>query len=113
MSDTETPRCAYDNIGNPYEVSVKHNDKIITCGSCDMKKCVGDNKQYLICSKTDRELPDGDLMTYIDGECPFYKKETDIQKANDHKFTLKVIAMLVIVLFTSCFVIGLCMMFAN
>lgn len=38
-------------------------------------------------------------------------EETDIQRANDPKFTLKVIAMMIIVLFLSSFVIGFCAMF--
>ena len=114
------------------------NKTIFTCGSCEYRKRVGDNRQYLICSKTERELPDIDLMTYIDKLCPFYHKwendisnqtkedidnkscmvqefekeqESDIQKANDPKFTLKVIAILIIILFTSFFVIGLFGMF--
>lgn len=39
------------------------------------------------------------------------EQESDIQKANDPKFTLKVIAMMIIVLFLSSFVIGFCAMF--
>lgn len=37
--------------------------------------------------------------------------ETDIQRANDPKFTLKVVAVMIIVLFLSSFVIGFCAMF--
>ena len=119
-------------------ITKQTNKTIFTCGSCEYRKRVGDNRQYLICSKTERELPDIDLMTYIDKLCPFYHKgesdisnqtkqdinnkfcmvqgfekeqESDIQKANDPKFTLKVIAMMIIVLFLSSFVIGFCAMF--
>lgn len=135
-------------------ITKQTNKTIFTCGSCEYRKRVGDNRQYLICSKTERELPDIDLMTYIDKLCPFYHKgeidiskqtkqdidnkfctvqgfekeinkrvndkffqtidyeqlpedETDIQRANDPKFTLKVIAILIIILFTSFFIIGL------
>ena len=119
-------------------ITKQTNKTIFMCGSCEYRKRVGDNRQYLICSKTERELPDIDLMTYIDKLCPFYHKgesdisnqtkqdinnkfcmvqgfekeqESDIQKANDPKFTLKVIAILIIILFTSFFIIGLLGMF--
>ena len=82
---------------------------LINCASCEFMKRVGDNRQYVICSRTDRQLPDENLDTYIDCYCPLYK--SDIQKANDPKFTLKVIAMMIIVLFTSVFIIGICMIF--
>jgi len=42
---------------------------------------------------------------------PLPEEETDIQRANDPKFTLKVIAIMIIVLFLSLFVIGFCAMF--
>ena len=98
------------------EIIKRVNDKFcntingqFTCGDCEFMKRVGDNRQYVICSKTDRQLPDENLDKYIDCECPLYK--SDIQKANDPKFTLKVIAMMIIVLFTSVFIIGICMIF--
>lgn len=121
-------------------ITKQTNKTIFTCGSCEYRKRVGDNRQYLICSKTERELPDIDLMTYIDKLCPFYHKgesdisnqtkqdinnkfcmvqgfekeqESDIQKANDPKFTLKVIAIMIIMLFLSSFVIGFCAMFVK
>ena len=81
----------------------------INCASCEFMKRVGDNRQYVICIRTDRQLPDENLDKYIDCYCPLYK--SDIQKANDSKFTLKILAVMIIVLFLSSFVIGFCAMF--
>ena len=76
-------------------------DKIlITCGNCESRKRVGgDNKQYLICLKTNRQLPDENLDKYIDCDCPLYK--SDIHKANDSKFTLKTIIFMTVILILS------------
>ena len=101
------------------EIIERVNDKFcntidgqINCGTCEFMKRVGDNRQYVICSRTERELPmDMNVLNmYIDEKCPL-PDETDIQRANDPKFTLKVIAMMIVVLFTSVFIIGMCMMF--
>ena len=75
----------------------------ITCSNCESRKRVGDNRQYLICSRTDRQLPDENLDKYIDCECPLYK--SDIQKANDSKFTLKTIIFMTSILIVSLFII--------
>ena len=61
-------------------------------------------------SQTKQESSDSNLNNYIDEYCPLLD-ETDIQRANDHEFTLKVIAILIILLFLSSFVIGFCAMF--
>ena len=77
--------------------------EILTCGNCESRKRVGDNKQYLICSRTNRRLPENNLDKYIDSNCPLYK--SDIQKANDPKFTLNFVIILVLVLLISLSVI--------
>lgn len=74
-------------------------NEIITCGNCESRKRVGDNRQYLICSRTNRQLPDENLDKYVDCECPLHK--SDIQKANDPKFTLNFVIILVLVLLIS------------
>ena len=99
------------------EIDKQINDKFfqtmngsINCASCDFMQRVGDNREFVICKKTNRELPSYDLNNYVDEKCPFLD-ETDIQRANDPKFTLKVMAIMIIVLFLSSFVIGFCAMF--
>jgi len=74
-------------------------DKILTCGNCESRKRVGDNRQYLICSKINKQLPENNLDKYIDCECPLYK--SDIQKANDSKFTLNTIIFMIAILILS------------
>lgn len=74
-------------------------NEIITCDNCESRKRVGDNRQYLICSRTNRQLPDENLDKYIDCECPLYK--SDIQKANDSKFTLNTIIFMIVILILS------------
>lgn len=74
-------------------------NEIITCGNCESRKRVGDNRQYLICSRTNRQLPENNLDKYIDCECPLYN--SDIQKANDSKFTLKTIIFMISILLIS------------
>ncbi len=74
-------------------------NEIITCGNCESRKRVGDNRQYLICSKTNRQLPENNLDKYIDSNCPLYK--SDIQKANDSKFTLNTIIFMIVILILS------------
>lgn len=88
------------------------DNSILTCGKCEFRKRVGDNRQYLICAKTERDLPSWNLNNYVDEKCPLLD-ETDIQRANDPKFTLKVIAIMIIMLFLSSFVIGFCAMFVK
>ena len=95
------------------EIVKRINDKFfqtingtINCASCDFMQRVGDNRQFVICKRTNRELLSDNLNDYVDEKCPLLLDETDIQRANDPKFTLKIIAMMIIVLFLSSFVIG-------
>lgn len=82
----------------------------INCASCDFMQRVGDNREFIICKKTNRELPSYNLNDYVDEKCPLLD-ETDILSASDPKFTLKILAVMIIVLFLSSFVIGFCAMF--
>ena len=84
----------------------------INCASCDFMQRVGDNRQFVICKRTNRELLSDNLNNYVDEKCPLLD-ETDILSANDPKFTLKILAVMIIVLFLSSFVIGICAMFVN
>lgn len=79
----------------------------INCASCDFMQRVGDNREFVICKKTNRELLS---YNYVDEKCPLLD-ETDILSASDPKFTLKILAVMIIVLFLSSFVIGFCAMF--
>lgn len=60
-------------------------------------------------NETNKQINDKFFQTIDYEQLP--EEETDIQRANDPKFTLKVIAIMIIVLFLSSFVIGMCMMF--
>ena len=81
------------------------DNSILTCGKCEFRKRVGDNRQYLICAKTERELPDGDLNTYVDMFCPFHHKG-NISYVQEKASRFKHICILFLVLIISIFIIG-------
>lgn len=86
------------------------DNSILTCEKCEFRKRVGDNRQYLICSKTERELPDGDLNNYVDMFCPFHHKGIN-SYVQEKASRFKKICILFLVLIISIFVIGVFGMF--